>query len=126
MFHVRAPLSWYLPTICGLTGDIALESKLLALPEHILVARFFPAEKKKGAGGNWASDNFYHALHGNVSTYQLNTEHILHHATVSHDFRGHHWHYCCGPKNVPEKTMPSYDSFAKFCLALSCRFFISE
>jgi hypothetical protein len=113
-------------------GDIPLELKVLTLPKHILVARFFPAAyivklypKKKGAH-YWASDGFHHTLRGNVSTYQLNTDQIAHltstdvmppspmilAATVGVTF--------VGPKNVPEKTMMGFLQVnqMRVCIAL--------
>lgn len=101
-------------------GEVPLELKILTLPERILIAHFFPAAyivklypKMKGAR-NWASDGFYHALRGNVSTYRLNTDQIANlastnimppspkilAATIGVTF--------VGPKNVPEKTMPGF------------------
>jgi hypothetical protein len=101
-------------------GDIPLELKVLTLPECVLVAHFFPAAyivklypKKKGAR-NWASSGLHSALHGNVSTYHLNTDQIVHLAsshlmppsstilatTIGITF--------VGLKNLPQKTMPGF------------------
>ena len=101
-------------------GEVPPELKILTLPERILIACFFLAAyivklypKKKGAR-NWASDGFYHALRGNVSTYRLSTDQIAEltstdvmppsptilAATIGVTF--------VGPKNVPKKTMPGF------------------
>ena len=102
-------------------GDIPLELKVLTLPEHILVARYFPAAyivklypKKKGAR-NWSSLSGLHsALRGNVSTYRLNTDQIAHlasghimppsstvlAATIGVTF--------VGPRNLPQRTLPGF------------------
>ena len=112
-------------------GDIPLELKILTLSERILVARFFPAAyivklypKMKGTR-NWASDGFYHALRGNVSTYRLNTDQISHlacsnimppsptilAATIGVTF--------VGPKNVPERTMPGFLRVNRACIRMA-------
>ena len=69
-------------------GDVPLELQILTLPERILIARHFPAAylvklypKKKGAC-SWPSANMQSGLHGNVSTYRLNTNDI---AQMTHD-----------------------------------------
>ena len=100
-------------------GDVPLELKVLTLPEHLLVSRFFPATyivklypKKKGAR-NWAS-GLHSGLRGNVSTYCLNTDQIAHlssshvmppssailASTIGVTF--------VGPKNLPQRTMPGF------------------
>ena len=100
-------------------GDVPLELKVLTLPECLLVSCFFPAAyivklypKKKGAC-NWAS-GLHSGLHGNVSTYCLNTDQITHlssshvmppssailASTISITF--------VGPKNLPQRMMPGF------------------
>ncbi|KAH9014179.1 hypothetical protein EDB83DRAFT_2193273, partial [Lactarius deliciosus] len=101
-------------------GPVPGELKILTLPEHVLVARHFPAAyivklypKKKGAR-SWGTKNLQSGLRGNVSTYRLNTEDIakmtdaqimpprssILAATIGVTF--------VGPRNVPEKTMPGF------------------
>ena len=101
-------------------GDVPPELRILTLPEKILIARYFPTAyivklypKKKGAR-SWSTSGMHSGLRGNVSTYRLNTDDIVHMtdtqvmpplpailaATVGVTF--------VGPKNVPEKTMPGF------------------
>ena len=101
-------------------GDVPLVLRVLTLPERILVARFFPAAyivklypKKKGARA-WPTSGLHSGLRGNVSTYRLNTDDIVHMtdsqfmppsssilaATIGVTF--------VGPGNLPQKTMPGF------------------
>ena len=101
-------------------GDVPLVLRVLTLPERILVARFFPAAyivklypKKKGARA-WPTSGLHSGLRGNVSTYRLNTDDIVHMtdsqcmppsssilaATIGVTF--------VGPHNLPQKTMPGF------------------
>lgn len=101
-------------------GDIPIILHILTLPEHVLVARFFPAAyiiklypAKKGACA-WPSSGLHSGVHGNVSTYCLNTADIakmtdsqimppsptILAATISVTF--------VGPRNIPDKTMPGF------------------
>ena len=63
-------------------GDIPVELKLLTLPGHILVGRYFPAayivklSPKKKEARACASAGCHSGLRGNVSTYHQNTEDI--------------------------------------------------
>ena len=64
-------------------GDIPIVLHILTLPEHVLVARFFPAAyiiklypAKKGACA-WPSSGLHSGVRGNVSTYCLNTADIV-------------------------------------------------
>ena len=100
-------------------GDVPLELKVLTLLECLLVSCFFPATyivklypKKKGTH-NWAS-GLHSGLHGNISTYHLNTDQIVHlssshvmppssailASTIGITF--------VGPKNLPQRMMPSF------------------
>ena len=100
-------------------GNVPLELKVLTLSEHVLVSHFFSAAyivklypKKKGTH-NWAS-GLHSGLHGNISTYHLNTDQIMHlssshimppsstilASTISITF--------VGPKNLPQRTMPGF------------------
>ena len=101
-------------------GDVPLVLRVLTLPERILVARFFPAAyivklypKKRGARA-WPTFGLHSGLRGNVSTYRLNTDDIVHMtnsqvmppsssilaATIGVTF--------VGPGNLPQKTMPGF------------------
>ena len=101
-------------------GDVPLVLRVLTLPEWILVARFFPAAyivklypKKRGARA-WPTNGLHSGLRGNVSTYRLNTDDIVHMtdsqcmppsssilaATIGVTF--------VGPRNLPQKTMPGF------------------
>ncbi|KAJ7094432.1 hypothetical protein B0H15DRAFT_798654 [Mycena belliarum] len=64
-------------------GPTPFQLKILTLPERILVSLYFPAayvvklhSKKEGAA-LWDKRTMNSALKGNVSTYRLNSEHIL-------------------------------------------------
>ncbi|KAH9010256.1 hypothetical protein EDB85DRAFT_2232956, partial [Lactarius pseudohatsudake] len=101
-------------------GDVPLELQVLTLPERILVGHFFPAvyiiklyPKKKGAR-SWATNGLQSGLRGNVSSYRLNTQDVVHMtdgqlmppsssilaATIGVTF--------VGPKNLPQKTLPGF------------------
>jgi hypothetical protein len=101
-------------------GDVPLVLSVLTLPERVLIARFFPVAyivklypKKKGAR-HWPTSGFHSGLRGNVSTYCLNTDDIVHMtdtqtmpplvsilaATIGVTF--------VGPRNLPQKTLPSF------------------
>jgi hypothetical protein len=63
-------------------GDIPAELSMLTLPEHLLVARYYPAvyvvklyPKKKGAR-YWDPVVLNSGLHGNVSTFRTNTQDV--------------------------------------------------
>ncbi|KAG1787388.1 uncharacterized protein HD556DRAFT_983756 [Suillus plorans] len=63
-------------------GEVPDELGMLTLPEHILVALSYPAAyivelfpKKRGAV-HWDAAGLNSGLHGNVSTYRLNTSSI--------------------------------------------------
>src|SRR5258708_29809892 len=64
-------------------GPIPHVLAVLTLPERILIGRYFPAAfivklfpKQKGAK-NWPTEGMNSGVHGNVSTYKLNTEDIV-------------------------------------------------
>ena len=63
-------------------GNIPVELKLLTLPRHVFVGRYFPATyiiklyPKKKEACTWASAGCLSGLRGNVSTYHQNTEDI--------------------------------------------------
>lgn len=101
-------------------GDVPLVLRVLTLPECILVAHYFPAvyivklyPKKRGARA-WPTSGLHSGLRGNVSTYRLNTDDIMHMtdsqlmppsslilaATIGATF--------VGPGNLPQKMMPGF------------------
>ncbi|KAH9001655.1 hypothetical protein EDB92DRAFT_1788433 [Lactarius akahatsu] len=109
-------------------GDVPLELQVLTLPERILVGRFFPAvyivklyPKKKGAR-SWATTGLQSGLRGNVSSYRLNTQDVVHMtdgqlmppsssilaATIGVTF--------VGPKNLPQKTLPGFLRVNRTCV----------
>lgn len=62
-------------------GDVPSELSILTLPEHILVARYFPAtyivKSYPQQKMRWSAEGMQSALRGNMSTYRLNTDHIV-------------------------------------------------
>ena len=101
-------------------GPIPRELAILTLPERILVGRYFPAAfivklypKQKGAK-HWPTSGLNSAVHGNVSTYKLNTDDIVDMidadvmpppASILASTIGVS---IVGPKNIPERTMPGF------------------
>lgn len=101
-------------------GEVPWELAVLTLPEHILIAKYYPAAyivklspKKKGAR-HWDPKGKNSGLRGNVSTYRLNLQDIagivsegslppppsILAATIGITF--------VGPKGLPETTLPDF------------------
>lgn len=97
-------------------GDVPLILCVLMLPECVLVAHFFPAAyivklyPMRTGAWSWPSNGFHSSICGNVSTYRLNMDDIVHMtdtqtmppssilaATIGVTF--------VGPQNLPQKTM---------------------
>ncbi|KIK84219.1 hypothetical protein PAXRUDRAFT_152932 [Paxillus rubicundulus Ve08.2h10] len=100
-------------------GNIPQELSILSLPERILVSLYYPAAyvvklypKRKGAI-HWDPRSLNYGVHSNVSTYHLNTSDVakmvdgqllpptprILTATIGVTI--------IGPKNLPERCMPS-------------------
>lgn len=100
--------------------EMPLELSSLTLPEQILVARYYSAAyvvklypKKKGAC-YWDAKTMHSTLHGNISTYRLNTQDVadivsdkvfpppmcMLAAMISITF--------VGPTGLPERTLPNF------------------
>lgn len=109
-------------------GDVPLVLRVLTLPERILIARFFPAAyiiklypKKRGAQA-WPTSGLHSGLRGNISTYRLNTDDIMHMmdsqcmppsssilaATIGVTL--------VGPRNLPQKMMPGFLRMNRQCM----------
>ncbi|KAI5984253.1 hypothetical protein EDC04DRAFT_2515323, partial [Pisolithus marmoratus] len=95
------------------------ELSMLTLPERLLVARYYPTAyivklypRQLGSSG-WSSEAVNSGIHGNVSTYRLNTQDIT--SMVEGNFLPPNPSLLStvirvtivGPRNIPDHCMPS-------------------